>query len=108
MTGDIVARTRIWQASIAAAEEAKPSILQVSSEIEVGNTNERPRLSLSEPASPDPSVLALNLDVVIDGPSELAMPWTSVTFRHSFLGTAPKPVRLVWMGVKIATLTVDK
>ncbi|MCJ2141900.1 hypothetical protein [Methylobacterium sp. E-066] len=103
MAGDIVPQTRGWQVAIATAE---PPILRVSGEIELGNTNERPRLSLSEPASPDPSVLVLNLDVVIDGPSELAMHWAAVAFRHPISEAAPKTLRLLWMGVEIASLTV--
>ncbi|MCJ2137330.1 hypothetical protein MKK69_25340 [Methylobacterium sp. J-026] len=106
MAGDIVPQTRGWRAAIATAEEAEPPILRMSGEIELGNTNERPSLSLSEPASPDPSVLVLNLDVIIDGPSELAMHWVGVEFQYLVPEAPPASVRLLWMGVEIAFLSV--
>ena len=105
MTGDIVPRTRDWQVTLTALEATASPTLQIAGEIELGNTNEAPRLSLSEPASPDPSVLVLDLDVVIDGPSELAMHWASVEFCQPIPEPAPKTVRLLWIGVEIAILT---
>lgn len=106
MTGDIMPRTRDWRVTLITPEAAGPPTLQIAGEIELGNTNEHPRLSLSEPASPDPSVLVLDLKIVIDGPSELAMHWAAVEFRHPGPEATLKTVRLLWMGLEVATLTV--
>ena len=106
MTGDIVPQTRGWQAAIATAREAEPPILRVSGEIELGNTNERPRLSFSEPQGTDPKVMNLDVEVVIDGPSELAMHWAPVEFQCP-VETPPTGVRLLWMGVEIAFLQLS-
>lgn len=72
-TGDIVPRTRGWQAAIAAAGMAESPFLRVRGEIELGNTNEQPRLGLSKPQGDDPHVLNLDVEVVIDGASAPAM-----------------------------------
>ena len=106
MTGDIVPQTRGWKAAIAMAGKAAPPILRVSGEIELGNTNERPRLNFSEPQAGDPQVLNLDVEVVIDGPSELTMHWASIEFRHTMLEVPPASVRLLWMGVEMAFLPV--
>lgn len=100
MTGDILPQTRNWHATV----EAEPPILRVSGEIELGNMNERPRLSFSEPQGTDPEVLNLDVEVVINGPSELAMHWVPVEFQCRVPEAPPTGVRLLWMGVEVAFL----
>ena len=107
MGGDIVPQTRGLKAAIAAGGVAEPPILQVSGEIKLGNTNERPRLNLSEPESLNASVVILDLDIVIDGPSELAIHWAPVEFQCPVPEAPPTGVRLLWMGVEIALLRPD-
>jgi hypothetical protein len=107
MTCDIVPQTRGWRVAIAAAGEAEPPILQVSGEIELGNTDEQPRLSPSAPQDADPTILTLDIEIITKGTSELAMHWASVEFRHPVSGAPPASVRLLWMGVEIAFLSVS-
>ncbi len=106
MTGDIVPRTRGWQVTLLVAEPGGSPTLRIASEIELGNKNEVPRLVPSVPASLDPSSLALDLAVVVEGPSELTMHWAALEFRGTIPEAPPKIVRIIWMGVEIAALTV--
>ena len=106
MTGDIVPRTRGWQVTLLATEPGGPPTLRIAGEIELGNKNEIPRLVPSEPASLDPSSLALDLAVVIEGPSELTMHWAALEFHHTIPEAPPRIARISWMGVEIAALTI--
>lgn len=106
MTGDIVPRTRGWQVTLLAPEPRGPPTLRVAGEIELGNKNEVPRLVPSEPPSLDPSSLALDLAVVIEGTSELTMHWAFLEFRCIVPEAPPKTVRIIWMGVEIAALDI--
>ena len=106
MTGDIVPRTRGWQVTLLATEPGGPPTLRIAGEIELGNKNEIPRLVPSEPASLDPSSLALDLAVVIEGPSKLTMHWAALEFRDTIPEAPPGIVRIIWMGVEIAALTI--
>jgi hypothetical protein len=106
MTGDIVPRTRHWRATTTAVEGERSHILLVSGEIELGNRNERPRLSLSEPQGADPMILNLDVEIIVEGLSGLAMHWAQVEFRHRLPQAPPQHVRLFWMGVEIASLAV--
>ncbi|MCJ2012048.1 hypothetical protein [Methylobacterium sp. J-076] len=107
MTGDIVPRTRDWQVSLLASEGEGAPTLQVAGDVELGNTNEVPRLVQSEPPSLDPAVLVLNVEVVIAGPSELVMHWAATEARQPISGSPPKSVRILWMGVEIAVLPIS-
>lgn len=106
MTGDIVPRTRDWQVTLLAAEPGYPQTLRIAGEIELGNKDEVPSLVPSEPASLDPSSLALDLAVVTKGPSELTMHWVALEFRDTIPAAPPRIVRIIWMGVEIAALTI--
>lgn len=106
MTGDIVPMTRGWQLALLTPEPGGLPTLRIVGEIELGNKNEVPRLVPSQPASLDPSCLALDLTVVIEGPSELTMHWASLEFQDTIPGAPLKVVRISWMGVEIAALTI--
>ena len=106
MTGDIVPRTRGWRVTLLTPEPGGPPTLRIAGEIELGNENEIPHLVPSQPASLDPSSLALDLTVVIAGPSELTMHWAALEFRDTIPEAPLKVVRISWMGVEIAALTI--
>lgn len=105
MTGDIVPRSRGWQVTLLTPAPGGPPTLRIAGEVELGNKNEIPRLVPSEPASLDPSCLALDLAVVIKGPSELTMHWAALEFRGTVPEALPEIVRIIWMGVEVAALT---
>ena len=105
MTGDIVPKTCGWQVALIPPELGSSTILHIRGEVELGNTNEVPRLVLSEPPSLDPAVSDLSLEVEVAGPSQLAMRWAALEFRHSIPGMPPETVRILWMGVEVAVLT---
>jgi hypothetical protein len=103
MTGDIVPRTRGWQAAATASD---PPVITVTGEIELGNENEVPRLGLSEPQGLDASVLTLDVEIATGGPSELAMHWAPIEFRHPLPEPRPSRVRVMWMGIEVAILDI--
>ena len=105
-TGDIVPRTRGWQAAIAAAGMAEFPFLRVRGEIELGNTNEHPHLAPTDLQTPDPAVLDFDVRIAIEGPSELVMHWAAMEIRHPIPEPPPETVRIIWMGVEVAVLTI--
>ena len=103
MTGDIVPRTRGWQAAVAASD---PPVIIVTGEIELGNVDEVPRLGLSEPQGSDASVLTLDVEIATGGRSELAMHWAPIVFGHPLPEPALSRVRVMWMGIEVALLDI--
>jgi hypothetical protein len=106
MSGDLVPATRNWSAAEVAGtgDDIDARYLRVSGEVELGNENERPHLTMSEPPSSKLDVLSLDLVVSTDGDSILRMRWASFEWRHRTFPGAYAGVRVMWQGVEIASL----
>lgn len=106
MSGDVVPATRNWSAAEVAGQEDDDGarFLRISGEVELGNENEKPHLTMSEPPSTDLAVLSLDLVVSADGSSVLRMHWALVEWRHRTFPGAYAGVRVMWQGVEVASL----
>lgn len=106
MSGDLIPATRNWSAAEIAGQEGDVDarFLSVSGEVELGNENEKPHLTMSEPPSADLAVLSLDLVVSADGGSVLRMHWAPVGWRHRTFPGAYTSVRVMWQGVEVANL----
>jgi hypothetical protein len=106
MSGDLVPAIRNWSAAevVGTGNDVDAWYLRVSGEVELGNENERPHLTMSEPPSSKLDVLSLDLVVSTDGDSVLRMRWASFEWRHRTLPGAYAGVRVMWQGVEVASL----
>jgi hypothetical protein len=106
MSGDLVPTTRNWSAAEVdgIGDDVDARYLRVSGEVELGNENERPHLTMSEPPSSKLDVLSLDLVVSAEGDSVLRMRWASFEWRHRTFPGAYTGVRVMWQGVEVASL----
>lgn len=106
MSGDLVPATRNWSASEAAGsgEDANAHFLTVSGEIELGNMNERPHLTMSQPPSSDLAVLNLDLVVSVAEDSISRTHWALCGLQHRTFPGAYTVVKVMWQGIEVASL----
>lgn len=106
MSGDLVPATRNWSASEAAGSggDLNARFLTVSGEIELGDMNERPHLTMSEPPSSNLAVLSLDLVVSVAGASVPRMHWAQCGLRHRTFPGAYTVVKVMWQGIEVASL----
>lgn len=109
MTTDTVPMTRGWTAVVAVPENASGlAVLRVSGEIEIGNTNEVPHLVLLDSQGGDALVLNLDVTMRMEGPGKLRMHWALASYSQPWPKDGPSHVRLMWMGVEITFLDIEK
>lgn len=106
MSGDLVPATRNWSASEVAgsSEDLSAHFLKISGEVELGNVNEKPHLTMSEPPSNNLSVLSLDIVISADGNNVPQIHWAQCGLRHRTFPGACNAIRVMWQGIEVVSL----
>src|SRR5262245_44166418 len=98
--------TRNWKAWQNLQGPGRPRLI-VTGEVETGNTNQTPKLSVHTPPGTNPKIRLLDLTIATSGIGNTVMGWRDVRYEEEIRKDQYSEVDILWEGNVIARIEVE-